>query len=831
MQFSRASLVAVTGMEGSSMWPDVQYAVRSIARKPLFHFMVVLTLALGIGANAAIFTVVHGVLWQPLPYPHPERLMMVWTHNPRQGFDKDVGTYPNFEDWRRESRSFERMSGYFGTSVTLTESGDPAQVRGAHVTHEFFETMGVAPILGRGFIPANGQAGGERVVILAHGFWMRRFGGETSLIGRSIMLDGVPHEVLGVMPAGFGHPADAELWMPLAPVGQFQALFNARGSYWLTILGRLKPGVSRAAAQAEMDVIASGLEKQYPSNAGIGIRLVTLQEELVGDVRQPLLILLGAVCFILLIACANVANLLLTRASSREREFAIRAALGAGPGRLVRQLLTESLVLWTLGGAAGLMLAALGTDMVQAFAPAGLPRLSNITMNLQVLAYVIGASLLTSILFGLLPALHASRRDSTGNLKEGGRAGTEGGRGGRVRAALAISELAIALILLVGAGLMIRSFIALNSEDPGFATAGVLTLRLHLPRAVYAEPERIAGFYEQLVERLVALPGVQAAAAGSSLLLSSLPDSAGISIEGRPPSSPDERDVPVPYDSVTPEYFSTLKIPLLRGRMFTHADGPESQQVVLVNESFVRRFFPGEDPLGRRVTFGDPSQSRTRWLTIVGIVADTRRAGFEREPWAETYFPMRQAPNRRAFVLLRTDGDPLTLTKAAQAAVWSIDRNQPIAGVRTVPELLAQRELNRRFTTLLLGVFASVALVLALIGTYGVIAHATEQRTQEIGIRMVLGAEGRTILRMVLIGGLRIALAGLAIGVAGALALTHVLSSLLYGVGARDPLTFVVVPAVLLVVALAACWLPARRAMHVEPVVALRGEAWRAGVN
>jgi putative ABC transport system permease protein len=806
------------------MWSDIQYTLRGLARKPLFYSVVILTLALGIGANAAIFTVVNGVLLQPLPYPHPERLMMVWMHNPRQGFDKDVGSYPNFADWRSGSQSFERMSAYFGSSVTLTGSGDPAQIRGARVTPEFFETMGVVPLRGRAFHAADGQAGGERVVLLAHGLWMRRFGADASIVGRRIVLDGVPHEVVGIMPASFEHPVDAELWTPLAPVGDFQALFETRGSYWLTMIGRLKPGVTPLAAQSEMDAIALRLQKDYPSNAGIGIRLVSLHEELVGDVKRPLLILLGAVSLVLLIACANVANLLLTRAASRQRELAIRAALGADRGRLVQQLLTESVVLGLLGGAAGLILAVLSTDLLPRLAPAGLPRLSDIAIDRRVLAYAAGASVFTSLLFGLVPALYASRRDAGLDLKEGGRTGAGGRRGGRVRAALAVCELAVALLLLVGAGLLVRSFIALNSEDPGFATKGVLALRVSLPPASYGEPARITDFYEQLVERLEALPGVESAAAGSSLLLGRLPASAGINIEGRPPLPADARNPPVPYDSVTPEYFSTLQIPVRLGRTLTRADGAQSQPVVMVNETFVRRFFPGEDPLGRRVTFGDPSQPGTRWQTIVGVVADTKRGGFEREPWAETYFPMRQAPNPQAFVLLRTHGDPMALIAPAKAAVWSIDRDQAIASIRTVPEMLAQRELNRRFTTLLLGVFASVALVLAIIGTYGVIAHATAQRTQEIGIRMALGADGRAILRMVLVGGLRIAATGLALGVVGALALTQVLSGLLFGVGARDPLTFVVVPATLLVVALAACVIPARRAMRVEPVIALRGD-------
>jgi len=807
------------------MRSDIQYALRSIAKKPLFYGIVILTLALGIGANAAIFTVVNAVLLQPLPYPDPDRLMMVWTYNPRQGFDKDVATYPNFEDWRRGSKSFERMSGYFGASLTLTGSGDPEQIRGARVTPEFFETMGVAPIHGRGFTAANGQAGGERVVILAHGIWTRRFGADPAIVGRQIVLSGLPYEVTGVMPAAFAHPADAELWVPLAPVGQFEELFQSRGSFWLTVIGRLKPGVGQAAAQAEMDVIAARLEKQYPSNGGLGIRLVPLHVELVGEVRWPLLILLGAVSFVLLIACANVANLLLTRATARHRELAIRAALGAGRSRLLRQLLTESLVVALLGGAAGLVLAAWSMDLLRSLAPAALPRLSNISIDAQVLAYAAAASLVSSVLVGIFPALHASRRDSGVHLKEGGRSGSEGVGGRRLRSALAVSELAIALMLLVGAGLLIRSFIALNNTDPGFATTGVLTLRLQLPGAKYGEPGRVAAFYDQLIERLAALPGVQSAAVGSSLLLSQLPSSASINIEGRPPLPPDAPNIPVPYDSVTSEFFSTLQIPLRRGRMFTPADSSTSQAVAIVNESFVRRFFPGEDPLGRRVTFGTPGQPDTQWQTIVGVVADTKRGGFERDPWAEIYFPMRQAPDSRVYAFLRTRGDPALLVGAARDAVWSIDRDQAVGAIRTVPQMLAQQEANRRFTTLLLGVFAAVAFVLAMIGIYGVIANSTAQRTHEIGIRMALGANRASVLRMVLAGGLRIAAAGLTIGVLGALALTQVLAGLLFGVTARDPLTFVVVASALLLVSLAACWIPARRAMRVDPVLALRGEA------
>ena len=803
------------------MWGDVKYTLRSLTRQPLFYTVVLLTLALGVGANAAIFTVVNAVLLRPLPYPNPDRLMMVWTYNPRQGFDKDVGTYPNFEEWRRGSQSFERMSGYFGASVTLTGSGDPVQIRGARVTHEFLDTMQVPPMLGRPFAPEHGRAGGERVVLLGHGLWTRRFGADPSVVGRRITLNGVSHEVLGVMPASFAHASDAEFWLPLAPVGQFESLFAARGSYWLTVVGRLKPGVSQAAAQSEMDAIAARLEKEYASNAGLGIRLVPMHEELVGDVKRPLLILLGAVCFVLLIACANVANLLLTRAASRSREFAIRAALGAGKKRLSRQLLTESLVLGVLGGIAGLAVAAWSTDVLQALAPPELARLADVTVDGWVLLYTAGASLLTSVFFGLVPALHASRREVGAALKEGGRTGTDR-RSGRLRAALAIGELAIALVLLVGASLLVRSFLALSREDPGFAREGILTLHLQLPAAKYGEPARVAAFHEQLIARLAALPGVESSAAGSTLLLSRLPGSAEINIEGRPPLPSDVQDLPVPYDSVSPEFFTTLQIPLRRGRLFSA-------------RRRARRTGSRDRQRGVRAAF-------LSWPGPAGAPGDVRHSGSGRHALADDRRSGRRHEARRIRqtamggdllpdaagagsqgVRVPADrGDPLGLAAAAQAAVWSIDKDQAIASIRTVRELLAQQEANRWFTTLLLGLFAAVALVLAVIGIYGVIAYSTAQRTQEIGIRFALGADQGSVLRLVLAGGLRIATAGLALGLVGSLMLTQVLSSLLYGVGTRDPVTFVVVPGALLLVALAACWIPARRAMRVDPLIALR---------
>ncbi len=806
------------------MLNDLRYAVRNLARKPLFASVAIVTLALGIGANAAIFTVVNAVLLRPLPYPEPRQLMMVWTYNPQQGFDKDVATYPNFDDWRRESRTFERMSAYAGGSVTLTGSGDPAQIRASFVTPEFFETMGVAPEIGRAFEAREASAGAERVAVLSDGLWRRRFGGDRSIVGRNVTLNGAGYQVVGVMPQGFAHPEDAELWAPLAPTGAFAGLFPSRGSFWLTVVGRLKPGVSRVTAQAEMDGIASRLREKYPENAGQGVRLVSLHDEIVGDVRPALLVLLGAVCLVLLIACANVANLLLTRAASRHKELAIRAALGAGRARIVRQMLTESLVLSTLGGGAGLLLAAWGVELLQRLAPSSVPRLALVAIDARVLGYTIAASLATGVLFGIMPAFQGAASAAHEFLKEGGRSGTEGSRGRRVRSVVAMAELAVALVLLIGAGLLVRSFIAINRVDLGFRPSSVLALRIELPQQKYQEPARTSAFYEQLTARLASLPGVERAAAGTSILLSRLPASATISVEGRPPLPQGATNVPVPFDSVTPGYFGTLGIPLVRGRLITDGDTPQSQRVVVVNESFATRFFSGDDALGRRVTFDDPSQPDARWSTIVGVVRDTRRGGLDRPAWAELYFPHRQRPDRRMHVLVRTAGNPTAVARAAQAEVWALDRDQPVTSVRTIDELLARSEANRRFTGLLLGLFAAVALTLAAIGLYAVIAYSTAQRTHEIGVRMALGAASSDVMRLVLGEGVAMAAAGVALGLAGAAALTKLMAGLLFGVTARDPVTFGAGAALLMGVAVLASYIPARRAMRVEPIAALRAE-------
>jgi putative ABC transport system permease protein len=804
---------------------DLIYAVRGLIKRPLFATAALVALALGIGANSAIFSVVNGVLLRPLPYPSPDRLMMLWTYNPRQGFDKDVSTYPNFEDWRRQSTSFDGLSAYIGSDFTLTEAGEPAQIRGATVTPGFFETLGVAPALGRTFGPREGMRGGDRVAILSDGLWQTRFGSDQTIVGRSIVLNGVAHEVLGVMPQSFGHPETAQVWTPLAPSERYAETMQSRGAYWLQVIGRLRAGVTRGQAQAEMNAIASALERQYPDvNAGIGVRLVPMHEEIVGEVRQPLLILLVAVGFVLLIACANVANLLLTRAASRQKELAIRAALGAARSRLIRQMLIESLVLASVGGAAGLMLAAWGIQGLQSLAPSDLPRLTGVDIDPAVVLYTSLTALVTALIFGAAPALQGAAVTAAEFLKEGGRGASGGRRGRRLRSAIAIVEIAVALVLLIGAGLLVRSFVAMSEVELGFDPRKVLVLRVDLPDARYPRAPQVLAFYNDLASRLRALPGVESVGLGSSVLLSALPQSAGLSVEGQPPQDPNLPNAPVPYDSITPDFFKTLGIPLLRGRPFTKADDAGGQRVVVVNKSLTRRFFPNSDALGRKITFGDPTDPRTRWATIVGVVDDTRRGGVDRAPWAEVYYPLAQAPDTRMYALIRTTDDPLALVRPAHAAVWAIDRNQPIHSTRTLEGLLAASQANRRFTTLLLGLFSFIALVLAAIGIYSVIAYSTAQRTQEIGIRMALGARRADVLTMVLREGALIGALGLMLGIGAALPLTRFMSGLLFGVGARDPITFVALPLGLLAVAALATLVPAARAVRVNPVVALRSE-------
>ncbi|MGE0128236.1 MAG: ABC transporter permease [Blastocatellales bacterium] len=802
-----------------SFWQDLRYGARMLLKNPGFTLVAVITLALGIGANTAIFSVVNGVLLSALPYPQSDQLTMVWLDNRRQGIRDDITSYPNFQDWRNQNKTFQGMAGVRSLNVNLTGAGEPEELRAATVSSNFFQLMGVGPAQGRGFTAEEEQPGKDKVVILSHGLWQRRFGGDPGILNKTISLNGESHTVVGIMPPGFQFPTKAEIWAPLAPNERLRA---ARGAFWLPVVGRLKSGVTRAQAQADMDVVARQLEQQYPNLAGYGVNVVPLHEQTVGNVRRALLVLLGAVGFVLLIACANVANLLLARAATRQREVAVRAALGASRWRLVRQLLTESVLLSVAGGALGVLLALWGLELLLDLSPANIPRLDNIRLDGRVLGFTVGLSLLTGLIFGLAPALQTSHLELGETLKEGGRTGAGGSRAQRIRSAFIVAEVALTLALLISAGLLIRSFWRLQQVAPGFKTERVLTMKLALPRSKYAEGAKATAFFQQLQERLSTLPGVEAASAVSTILLPKLANSSNFTIENRPPD-PREQSLELPFDAVQPNYFQTMSIQLLSGRTFSEQDASDKPRVAIVNETFVKRYFPNEDAVGKRFTFGD-GNNNPQWITIVGVVRDTKRQGLDQPIRIESWFPHAQAPSRSMQVVLRTTGDPLALAGAVRDAVWSLDRDLPIPKMETMEQILSESVAQRRLNMLLLAIFAAVALILAAVGIYGVMSYAVTQRTNEIGIRMALGAQMGDVLKLILAQGMKLALIGVGIGLIATIALTRLMSSLLFGVSATDPLTFAAIALLLTVVALLACYLPARRATKVDPMIALRYE-------
>jgi putative ABC transport system permease protein len=803
-----------------SFWQDLRYGARMLLKNPGFTLIAVLTLALGIGANTAIFSVVNGVLWSALPYPQPEQLAMVWLDNRRQGIREDITSYPNFLDWREQNKTFQGMAGVRDRNVNLTGVGEPEEIRAATVSANFFQLMGVNPVRGRGFTAEEEQPGKDKIVVLSHSLWQRRFGGDPGILNKNISLNGESHVVAGVAPPGFQFPEKTEIWAPLAPNEQMRA---ARSVFWLPVVGRLKPGVTRAHAQADMDLIGKQLENQYPDmNAGYGINVVPLTEQTVGSIRRSLLVLFGAVLFVLLIACANVANLLLARAATRQREVAVRAALGAGRWRIVRQLLTESLLLAGVGGALGVFLAWWGLQLLLDLSPANIPRLENILLDGRALGFTLGLSLLTGLIFGLAPALQTSQLKLSETLKEGGRGGAGSPRAQRIRGVFIVAEVALTLALLVGAGLLIRSFWRLQQVDPGFETDRILTMRLTLPRSKYPEGAQVASFYERLQERLSALPGIEAASATSGILLPMVTNSSNFTIENKP-QDPREQQLELPFNAVMPNYFQTMGVQLLSGRAFTAQDARDKPRVAIVNETFVKHYFPNEDPVGRRFTFGDATDN-PQWNTIVGVVRDSKRQGLDQPIRMESWLPHAQTQPRRMEVVLRAAGDPLALSQAVREAVWSLDRDLPIPKMETVERILSENVAQRRLNMLLLGLFALVALILATVGIYGVMSYAVTQRTNEIGIRMAMGAQTSDVIRLVLKQGMKLALAGVAIGLVATFALTRLMASLLFGVSATDPITFAAIAALLTGVALLACFIPARRATKVDPMVALRCE-------
>ena len=805
----------------TTLFQDLRYGMRMLLKNPGFTIVAVIALTLGIGADSAIFSVVNAVLLRPLPYPDSERLVVLRERSPQiEGMSV---AYPNFIDWREQNTTFENLGVFRRQSYSLTGSGEPERLIGWMVSADVFELLKVAPAAGRLFTRDEDKPGANPVLVLSHGLWERRFGADPGIIDQTLTLDGRAFTVIGIMPPGFQFPArGTELW---TPVGQASgdAGWQQRGNHpGLAGIARLKPGVTVQQARDDMETVAVNLERQYPdSNTGNRITVTSALENAVRTIRPALLVLLGAVGFVLLIACANVANLLLARAATRQKEIAIRTALGASRGRIVRQLLTESVLLSLVGGSLGLLAARWGVKLIVAVSPNSIPRSREIDLDGRVLAFTIGISLLTGIIFGLVPALQASKPDLNETLKDAGRGST--GRRHVFRSGLVVSEVALTLILLIGAGLMIRSFYRLQQVDPGFNYNRLLTFNLSLPAKKYAEEQSRISFYEQLVEKLRGLPGVQAVGLSSGLPLGNNGWQTSFVVEGQP--TPEPGKTPLTEAAVaSPDYFQTMGITLVKGRSFTEQDVKDAPRVTVIDEEFARRYFPDVEPLGQHIRPGGNSP-KNPLAEIVGVVRRVKMDGLSEDSnRVQSYYPFRQLPNSGMTVTVKTAGDPLGLVSAVREQVLSIDPDQPVYNVNTMEQLRSDSIAPDRLNLILLASFAAVALILAGVGIYGVMAYSVTQRTHEIGIRMALGARQSDVLGMVIRQGMKLAVIGLAIGLGGAWFATRAMASLLFGVSATDPLTFAVISLVLAGVALAACFVPARRATKVDPMIALRYE-------
>ena len=785
---------------------DLKFAVRQLLKNPGFTAVAVLTLALGIGANTAIFSVVHAVLLSPLPFRDPDRLMMMdekWL--PR--FPHFEATPKDFLSWQEQNSSFGQMAAFAGVAFNLTDADRPERISGARVSANLPSLLGVKPLVGRSFTAEEDKAGKDRVVLLSHGLWQRRFGGDPQVVGTAVTLNGVSFTIVGIMPPTFRFPQDVEIWKPMGFAPQ-----DMEKGHFIWAIGRLKPDVTRDQAQAEMDAIMPRLQQPQVWSANV----IPLMEHYVGDVRLALSLLLGAAALVLLIACANVANLLLLRASVRQKELSLRASLGASRGRIIQQLLTETLLMALLGGALGLLLAFGGISFVKRLPLAGIPRLDQASLDYPVLLFTLAVSALTGVLFGLLPALRLSRTDLADALKT--RVGISATSGRTLmRNALVVSELSLALVLLAGSGLLLKSFWRLNQVRPGFNPEKVLTAKIDLPALSYGEPHKQTQFVEQLLQGTRNLPETRGAAVSTSLPFSSVEDS-GIRFDGR--SGGPMAGTAANHYRVTPLYLQTMQIPLIRGRLFTDQDTTASRPVVLINETMARRYFPDEDPIGKRLDISGPTYMRE----IVGIVGDVKQEGLRTPTPPQVYEPFLQKPSKSFFIVVRGVGDAIRLAEAVRQQALAADKYQPISDIRTLEDRIARSVTRDWFSAFLLGLFAILALVLAAVGIYGVMAYSVTQKTQEIGIRIALGAHPESILRLVLGQSLRTVLLGLGIGLAGSIALTRVLGSLLYEVKPRDPVTIVAVAFLLFAVALVAAFTPARRAAHVDPMVALRTE-------
>jgi putative ABC transport system permease protein len=800
------------------MFNDLRYALRQLIKSPGFAAVTILTLALGIGACTAIFSVVNAVLLRPLDYPDPARLVIIRETN-LPDFPEFSASPPNYLDWEKQTKSYEHLAAYSGSRINLTGDGEPQQLVGIKATAHYFDVYGIKPALGRTFLPEEDALGKEHVVVLSYPFWQRVFGGAADVLGRPVQLNGEPYTVIGVAPLGFGIASKIDAWMPMA-FKPDETANDARGGHYLSVVGRLRAGVTVAQAEAELKVLAAQLAKQYPdSNKGWGIFMMPLQDYSVRDVRTVLYTLLGAVGCVLLIACANIANLLLARATARHREISIRAALGASRARLVRQLLTESVLLALCGGLAGMLLARWGLDALLALAPANLPRVTDIHLNAGVLVFSLALSVITGLVFGIAPAWLAASADVNEALKQGSRGSTEGGARGRMRSALVVIEVTLALMLLGGAGLLARSFIQLAHVDPGFTPENATVLRLSLPQKKYALPEQQTAFANSLLERVKNLPGVQAAGLTHSMPLVS-DYVLSFNIEGRPALAPS--DLPnTNYYAVTPDYFRAMGIRLVRGRVFTAQDDAKAPRVAIINETMARQHFPNEDPVGKRINITNGPDT---WREIIGIVGDIKQYGVDKATSNQSYEPFAQVPFSSLNVVIRTSGPPAALLGAIRPTVYAVDKDQPIGTIRPLEEIMADSIARQRFAMTLLTVFSLVALVIAAVGIYGVMAYSVVQRTGEFGIRMALGAQQRDVLRLVLTQGGKLIGLGLIIGLAATLAASRAMGSMLFNTSAQDPLTLATITLLLGAVALIACLLPANRATKVNPIEALRVE-------
>src|SRR5450631_3408924 len=808
------------------MLTDLRYALRMLAKTPMFAIIAVLTLALGIGANSAIFSVVDTVLLQPLPFKDPDRIVMAWARYVNDSAGRGVHSFPDYADLRDQSQSFSGMAAYTRTGGTLAQADDAQAIEGVAITPEIFDVLGVPPLLGRGFTQEEAKDQGERVLVLTYPLWQRAFGGDPKIVGQQVTLSGRSYTVIGVMPTGWKFPIEDEHIDYVIPLQYLVAsALNNRGSHFLSVVGRLKPGVQIRQAEAELSAIAGRLSKQYPdTNMNFtSMAVVTLHSDVVGDVRPALIILLGAVVLVLLIACANVANLLLARAASRSREIAIRTALGASRLRVVRQLLCESLLLALMGGTAGLLLASWGVDLLGAAGPQGLPHLAQIKVNFTVCAFTFALALGSTVLFGLIPALQVSRPSVNESLQQGAKGSTGGLHTNRLRGFLVVSQVSLSLLLLAGAGLLIKSFFNLRATNPGFDPARLMTMQLTLPRVRYPEVDQQIRAHDAIMEKISTIPGVESAGGVNPLPLAGNISNLSFMVSGAAPL-PRGNHPGAGYLIVKPDYFQAMKIPVLQGRAFTRVDTKDSPLVVMINEAFVRKFFPDRNPIGQQVMI-DRGEDKAPPCEVVGVVGNSRHDSLAAPPGPEMYVPFPQDPTRTLDVVMRVVSTNLVgLNAEVKRAVHEVDKGLFVPKLEPMTNFLTTQLAQPRFNMMLLAVFAGVAMILAAIGIYGVIAYSVTQRTREIGIRMALGAQKTQMLGMVLRQSLTLVVIGIAIGFIVALGATRLMATLLYGVGANDLSTYAVVIFLLGAAALLASYVPARRAMKVDPMVALRYE-------